>query len=178
MTAAEQPVAPPKVLIGVTVSDLHKSIEFYTKAFGFTLVTNPAGGDHRELRDLGLGSMAEMQFHDVQLILFTEGSFGRPHRTPAHTGVRSPVTLTLYCDDVESYHARAMEAGANEIRRAHRTYWGDHMALVEDPDGYVWSVAQRVGEFDPAGIAPMAIENLSRALARVEDQLSRLAPGG
>jgi uncharacterized glyoxalase superfamily protein PhnB len=29
-------------------------------------------------------------------------------------------------------------------------FWGDRMVRLRDPDGYLWSFATKVGEFDPS----------------------------
>lgn len=78
-------------------------------------------------------------------------------RGPAAYG-GSPVTLSVYVEDVDGVFARAIEAGAKSIRELENQFYGDRMGQFDDPWGHRWSVAQRVEEVDPEEMQRRAVE--------------------
>ncbi|CAH0127791.1 hypothetical protein SRABI121_00673 [Microbacterium sp. Bi121] len=46
-----------------------------------------------------------------------------------------PVAIWLYVDDVDSAHARAVDAGATSVADPEDMPWGERVAQVRDPDG-------------------------------------------
>lgn len=50
--------------------------------------------------------------------------------------------LYLLVDDPESYHRRAIAAGAVELARVTAQDWGDDVAYSTDPDGHVVAFAK------------------------------------
>jgi len=50
--------------------------------------------------------------------------------------------LYLPCTDVSAVHARALAAGARELRAPLDMPWGDRVAYCLDPDGHVLACAQ------------------------------------
>lgn len=61
----------------------------------------------------------------------------------------SPVTIHLYVDDVDSFVARAVEAGAKVTMPVDDMFWGDRYGKLEDPFGHRWSVATHVRDVTP-----------------------------
>jgi uncharacterized glyoxalase superfamily protein PhnB len=57
--------------------------------------------------------------------------------------------LYVYCDDVDKFFARATAAGAKVVAPPTDMFWGDRMCRISDPDGYEWSFATNVADFDP-----------------------------
>lgn len=53
----------------------------------------------------------------------------------------SPVTIHLYVDDVDSFAAKAVDAGAKIVMPVADQFWGDRYGIIEDPFGHRWSVA-------------------------------------
>jgi uncharacterized glyoxalase superfamily protein PhnB len=118
-------------------------VEFYESAFGFTLRDMLAG-------PAGAPLHAEMRWHDAVIMFGPHGAFGATAKTPKMTGQEPPVNLYFYVDDVDEAFERAVEAGARPVYEPRDTFWGDRCARVIDPDGYRWTLARHVGEFDPS----------------------------
>jgi uncharacterized glyoxalase superfamily protein PhnB len=47
-------------------------------------------------------------------------------------------------------YEQARGAGMQSVMKPDDMFWGDRMCTVEDPDGYRWSLATNVADFDPA----------------------------
>lgn len=65
----------------------------------------------------------------------------------------SPVTVSLYVEDVDAVLARALEAGATQERPLEDQLYGDRSAGFVDPFGHRWSVATRVEDVPPDEMA-------------------------
>lgn len=55
----------------------------------------------------------------------------------------APVTLWLYVPDCDAAFRRAVNAGAKPTMPPADMFWGDRVAAVADPYGYLWSFATR-----------------------------------
>jgi PhnB protein len=130
----------------LTVSNPELSLTFYEKAFGFGRGDTIPGPDGRIM-------YAEMTWQKKTIVMFApEGAGGSTHQTPRHSGVESPIGLYVYCADVDALVVRARQAHALVLSEPEDMFWGDRMARLQDPDGYIWSFATKVGEFDPSRI--------------------------
>jgi uncharacterized glyoxalase superfamily protein PhnB len=122
-----------------------KSLDFYTRAFGFASRNALKGEDGRTTH-------AEMTYKDVLLMFAPEGAYGSPVKAPATLGVSSPVTLFVYTEDVDALCARAQAAGATVAVPPTDMFWGDRMCSLIDPDGHTWNFATHTGkEFEYKG---------------------------
>jgi PhnB protein len=129
----------------LTVSDAQKSLDFYQRAFGFgpgNVIPGPEGGVMH----------AEMTWQGKCVVMFSPESAAspKPMKTPAHSGIELPLVFYVYCPDVDALTAQARQAGATVLSDPEDMFWGDRMANLRDPDGYLWSFATKVGEFDPS----------------------------
>lgn len=132
----------------IMVKDADASLDFYQRAFGFegsVMMRDPAGkAVHAEVRRNG-----------VLIAMFaTEGAFGSTQQSPASSGSPSPVGLYMYCEDVDALVARAVAAGAEAVGEVDTQFWGDRTGCLRDPDGYGWTFATQVADFDPSKIPP------------------------
>jgi uncharacterized glyoxalase superfamily protein PhnB len=129
----------------LTVADADASLNFYQHAFGFERGGAMPGKNGRTVH-------ASMNYQGATVVMFSpEGAGGDDTmRTPAHSGVELPLNFYVYCADVDALTARARAAGAQVLMEPEDMFWGDRMSQIRDPDGYVWSFATNVGEFDPA----------------------------
>jgi uncharacterized glyoxalase superfamily protein PhnB len=122
----------------LTVRDPDAALDFYSRAFGFSkkiAMPGPSGQtDH-----------AEMTHREALIMFGREGAHGGICRAPATSQVPSPVTMYVYCDDVDSLYARATAAGATSNLAPENMFWGDRMCKVTDPDGHVWNFATHLG---------------------------------
>jgi PhnB protein len=55
-----------------------------------------------------------------------------------------PAFLYIYVDDVDSTYRRAVDAGAVSLEAPTDTPYGDRRAMVRDPFGNVYQIAQRI----------------------------------
>ena len=56
---------------------------------------------------------------------------------PKHLGGTS-VAIQIYVEDVDAFAARAIAAGAKLTRPVKIEFYGDRVAILEDPFGHVW----------------------------------------
>jgi len=61
----------------------------------------------------------------------------------------SPVTLSVYVEDVDDVVARAEQAGATVLTPVDNQFYGDRSGQFEDPFGHKWNVATHVEDVSP-----------------------------
>lgn len=134
----------------LSVEGAAAAIEFYKNAFGAKELFRMTAEDGRV-------GHAELQIGDSRLMLadeYPEMSF----RGPKFLG-GTPVMLHLYVDDVDTWFARAVAAGARVSRPVREEFYGDRTGSLEDPFGHRWSLATHVRDVSeeemqkPAGAA-------------------------
>lgn len=139
-----RPAGYPWLTPYLVVNDAEAAIDFYQRAFGFEKRLAIKGPN-------GKTGHVEMVFQKESTIMF--GPFHEgcewPQRPPTHTKVASPVSLYVYCEDVDALFARAVAAGARTIKPPQDQFYGDRTCCLEDPDGYQWHFATNVADFDP-----------------------------
>jgi uncharacterized glyoxalase superfamily protein PhnB len=92
----------------------------------------------------------EMVFRDSMIMFGPVCSSSEwPHKPPAMSQVVSPISLYVYCDDVDALYTRATAAGAKGVKPPQDQFYGDRNCVLEDPDGYWWNFATNVADFDP-----------------------------
>lgn len=136
-TSSPQP-GNPWVSPYIMVKDVKKSTDFYQAAF------------HFQVRDLARDenntiTHAELLYKGQLLMFGQEGGWGSTSRCPTSSGVECPISLYLYCEDVDAFYKHAVEAGAKSITAPENMFWGDRMCSLQDPDGYVWCFASHLG---------------------------------
>jgi PhnB protein len=134
------PEGYPRLSPYLYVDDAQAAIDFYGEVFGTKERMRMPGPD-------GKIGHAELQLGDSILMLadqFPEmGS-----RSPRTVG-GSPVTLSVYVEDVDDVYQRAMRGGATEIRGVRDEFYGDRTGQFEDPFGHRWSIATHVEDVPP-----------------------------
>ncbi len=117
----------------VIISDLEKSLHFYTKILGLPLHHVAPNGKFAEL-DTGVTHVA----------LYTReamsDTLGHEIQAPdkAHPGFE----LGFKVEDVDAAYAEAVAAGAQEAVVPTTKFWGQRTAYVYDPDGHLIEFAQ------------------------------------
>ena len=134
------PAGYPRLSPYLAVAGAAEAIEFYVKVFGATERMRLAGPDGR------IGH-AELEFGDSLLMLADEFP-DMDARGPKSVG-GTPVTISLYVEDVDQVFERALEAGAKELRAVEDQFYGDRSGQFEDPFGHHWSVATHVEDVPP-----------------------------
>lgn len=129
----------PYLLIGGASA----AIDFYAKAFGAVEILRLTAPDGR------IGH-AEIRIGDSHIMLADE------HPEMDFLGPQSrggtTVSMLIYVADVDAVFARAIAAGATELRPLCDQFYGDRSGAVTDPWGHVWSVASRIEEITPEEI--------------------------
>jgi PhnB protein len=61
----------------------------------------------------------------------------------------TPVSMTIYVEDVDATFAAALQLGAQEVRPVEDKFYGDRAGQFEDPWGHRWSVMTHVEDVTP-----------------------------
>jgi PhnB protein len=130
----------PRVTPYLCVDGASAAIDFYGIVFGATeRMRMPEPG--------GKVGHAELQLGDSVIMLSDEfPAMGM--KSPKALG-GSPVTLSVYVEDVDAVFERAVEAGAKPLRPVEDQFYGDRSGQFEDPYGHKWSVATHVEDVSP-----------------------------
>jgi PhnB protein len=61
----------------------------------------------------------------------------------------SPVALFVYVEDVDDVYRRAIDAGAKSVQAPENHFYGDRLAMFDDPFGHRWNIATHVEDVPP-----------------------------
>jgi PhnB protein len=137
----------PQVTPYLSVDGAAAAIEFYATVLGTTERMRMLGPD-------GKVSHAELQLGD-SLVMVADEAPAIGIRSPKTIG-GTPVTLSVYVEDVDAVIDRAAQAGATVLRPAEDQFYGDRAGQFEDPFGHRWSVATHVEDVSPEEMAKRA----------------------
>jgi PhnB protein len=124
----------------LVVKGAASAIEFYKRVFGAEELFRMADPS-------GKVGHAEIRIRDSTLMLADEHPEVDAHAPPTVGG--TPVSMTLYVEDVDSVVPRAVELGAKIQRPLENKFYGDRMATLVDPFGHIWHVATHVEDVPP-----------------------------
>jgi PhnB protein len=147
--AAVKPIPEgyPRVTPYLCVDGASAAIDFYSAVFGATERMRMPTPD-------GKVAHAELQFGDSVVALSDEyPELGA--RSPKAFG-GSPVTLSVYVEDVDAVFERALKAGAKALRPVEDQFYGDRSGQFEDPFGHRWSVGAHIEDVSPEEMAKRA----------------------
>lgn len=134
------PATYPRVSPHLSVAGAAAAIDFYEKVFGATERMRMAIPDgtivHAEI-DIG-GSV----------IMVGEEMPGGRYPSPKALG-GSPVALFVYVEDVDRVFDNALAAGAEVVQRPEDHFYGDRVAMFDDPFGHRWNVATHIEDVPP-----------------------------
>jgi uncharacterized glyoxalase superfamily protein PhnB len=117
----------------LVVRDCAKAIEFYKRALGAQEISRFPSPDGKSIWH------AELRIGDSVVFMNDEmPGMGRSAPTPE---APVPVTLWLYVQDCDGAFRKATQAGAKATMPPADMFWGDRVAAVADPYGYLWSFA-------------------------------------
>jgi uncharacterized glyoxalase superfamily protein PhnB len=126
------------------VRDVDAMLELYHRAFGFTAGERMPGPGGKTMH-------ADARYKGQAIVMMgAEGGMGGTSKAPASSGTEAPIGLYVYCEDVDAMYEQACNAGMQSVMKPDDMFWGDRMCTVEDPDGYRWSFATNVADFDPS----------------------------
>lgn len=143
------PTVEPSLSPHLVVDDASAAIDFYVSAFGGEELGRVPGPDGRLIH-----AAVRINGHTVLLNDdFPEMSGGVSMTPTALAG--TPVTIHLTVTDVDTWFARALDAGAEVVAPLEDQFWGDRYGVVRDPFGHQWSMGQPVREVSVEEIAAM-----------------------
>ena len=106
---ASRPAGVPWLTPYLTVHDARAAIAFFEAAFGFEV--------RDSVQDDGVVMHVEMVYQGQLIVMFApEGAFGSTAKTPKSAGAIAPQSFYIYVDDVDAVYARALVAGARDLR--------------------------------------------------------------
>jgi PhnB protein len=148
-TAKVKPIPDnyPQVAPYLCVDGASAAIEFYRTVFGATERMRMAESD-------GKIGHAELEIGTAVIMLADE--FPELGVLAPKTVGGTPVTMSLYVEDVDAVIARASDAGATILSPIKNQFYGDRTGKIEDPFGHRWSVATHVEDVSPAEMAERA----------------------
>ena len=149
----------PRVMPYLHVDGAAEAIRFYEEVFGAVermRMPDPSGK---------IGH-AELQLGDSVIMLADEYP-DMGIRGPAAFG-GSPVTISVYVEDVDETFAKALEHGAKTVQEVVTQFYGDRSGQFEDPFGHRWSVATHVEDVPPDEMERRAAEAMG-GLGEVPD---------
>ena len=129
------PEGYPEITPYLAVDGANEAIDFYTTVFGA----------RERMRMQGPGGKvghAELEIGN-SLIMLADEFPDMGNRGPKTIG-GTPVTISIYVEDVDDVFDRAVAEGATEIRPVENQFYGDRSGQLEDPFGHRWSVATHV----------------------------------
>jgi PhnB protein len=139
----------PQVTPYLIVDGANAAIEFYNDVFGTTERGRLPGPDGRiGHAELELGSSLIMLADEMPQM----GILG-----PRSVG-GSPVTISVYVEDVDTVYERAVKAGAKALRPVENQFYGDRSGQFEDPFGHRWSVSTHIEDVPPDEMSRRAAE--------------------
>lgn len=139
----------PQVVPYLCVDGAEAAIEFYSTVFGATERMRMPGPD-------GTIGHAELEIGD-SLVMLSDEFPGMGARSPKAIG-GTPVTLSLYVEDVDAVFERATQAGASTLRPVETQFYGDRSGQFLDPFGHRWSVSTHVEDVSPEEMGRRAAE--------------------
>ncbi|TVP42158.1 MAG: VOC family protein [Gemmatimonadales bacterium] len=144
MTEPSRPSPVPEGYHTITpylyVKGAAEAIEFYRRAFGAEELFRLEGpGD--------LIGHAEMRIGDSPFMLSDEFEAWE-NRSPLSLG-GSAGLMMVYVADVDAAFARALEAGATQVRPPENHFYGDRAGTLEDPFGHRWTLSTHVEDVPP-----------------------------
>jgi PhnB protein len=130
----------PRVMPYLIVEGAKEAIDFYKRVFGAQERLRLDGPDGRV-------GHAELQFAD-SVVMVADAFPDMGIQDPRQIG-GSPVSMTIYVEDVDATFAAALQLGAQEVRPVENKFYGDRAGQFEDPWGHRWSVMTHVEDVTP-----------------------------
>jgi PhnB protein len=133
MSAVAEPITAARTVASprLTFKNAAKAIDFYKQAFGAKEAFRFEIGDSIPHAEITIGD---------SVIMLTE-EWPEGGRFSAETLGNSPVQLSIHVEDVDSFTARAVAAGAKAIGAIQDQFYGRREGSVVDPFGYTWNIS-------------------------------------
>jgi PhnB protein len=139
----------PQITPYLTIGGASAAIDYYGKVFGAKERLRMAEPD-------GKIGHAELEIGD-SLIMLSDEYPDRGIIGPRTIG-GTPVTISIYVEDVDAIYDRAVQSGAKALRPVENQFYGDRSGQFEDPFGHRWSVATHVEDVSAEEMAKRAAQ--------------------
>jgi PhnB protein len=147
----------PRVTPHLSIAGAVDAIDFYTS------VLEAKEREHmRMAMPDGTIAHAEIEIGGSVIMIGHENWPGGHEPSPMTLG-GSPVALFVYVDDVDDVFKRALEAGASSVEKPEDHFYGDRVAMFDDPYGHRWNIGTRVEDVAPGEVEQRMAEVLSTA---------------
>jgi PhnB protein len=148
------PDTHPRVSPHLSVAGAADAIDFYKDVLGA-----------RERMRIGMpdGAIAhaEIQIGDSVIMVGEEMPGGRDPSPKTLGG--SPVALFTYVENVDEVFNRATQSGAATVKEPEDHFYGDRVAMFDDPFGHRWNIATHVEDVSPEEMEQRAAEAMGGA---------------
>lgn len=128
----------------IVVKNADDALDFYANAFGAVTERIQRTPDGKVMH-------AAVRIGDSMLLLNEE--FPQWGVVGPETLEGTPVTIHMYCTNVDAAWERARKAGCRIGMELQNTVWGDRYGMLLDPFGHHWAMAQRIEDLTPEQIA-------------------------
>lgn len=116
------------------VADVAASLGFYQQAFGFTVKMLHESGDYGEL-----------QTGDTLLAFSSLNLMRELGKDPGSADPQRPIfELAIEAEDVQAAVEQALVAGAKLVKQPSLMPWGQTIAYVSDPNGFLLEICSPV----------------------------------
>jgi lactoylglutathione lyase len=115
------------------VKNVKKSLEFYSKAFGFKIKFIAPGDVYGEL----VSGETTLSFAAVSL---AKSNLSKGFQQSRSTGKPFAVEVAFATHDVEGLMKKAVKLGAKSYEKAKKKPWGQTVGYLKDPDGFLIEV--------------------------------------
>jgi PhnB protein len=146
------PDAYPRVSPHLSIVGATEAIEFYKSVLGASERMRMATPD-------GAIAHAEIEIGDSVIMVGEEMSGGTDPSPKVPGG--SPVALFVYVEDVDDVFRRAVGAGAATVSEPEDRFYGDRIAMFDDPFGHRWNIATHIEDVPPEEMERRAAEAMA-----------------
>jgi PhnB protein len=147
------PEGYPRLSPYLVVDGAAAAIDFYTEVLDARERMRMGGAPGDPPDKVG---HAELEIGDSVLMLADE--FPDMGAVGPRTVGGSPVSLSVYVEDVDAVWDKALAAGATAEREPQDQFYGDRVAGFQDPWGHRWHIATHVEDVPPEEMAKRAAE--------------------
>jgi PhnB protein len=142
----------PRVSPHLSVAGAADAIEFYRDVLGAT---------ERMRMPMPDGKIAHAELElGGSVIMIGDEIPGRTDPSPKALG-GSPVALFVYVESVDEVFERAVAAGAQSVQAPEDHFYGDRVAMFDDPFGHRWNIATHVEDVPPDEMDRRAAQAMS-----------------
>jgi PhnB protein len=142
----------PRVSPHLSVAGAADAIKFYRDVLGAT---------ERMRMPMPDGKIAHAELElGGSVIMIGDEIPGGTDPSPKTLG-GSPVALFVYVESVDDVFERAVAAGAQSVQAPEDHFYGDRVAMFDDPFGHRWNIATHVEDVPPDEMDRRAAQAMS-----------------